>query len=50
MSFLYVKYLPACTCMCTMCVPSAYGGQKSALDPLQLEFQMVVSKEVGAGN
>ena len=30
-------------------VPGAHGGQKKALDPLELEPQMVVSCLVGAG-
>ena len=29
---------------------SARGGQKKALDPLELELQMVVRGHVGAGN
>lgn len=34
-------------CICTMCM-HAGGGQKTVLDPLRLELQMVVS-HVGAG-
>lgn len=39
--YVYV-YIPA-VCMCPMCVPGAHGGQKSVLDSLELELQMVVS-------
>jgi hypothetical protein len=35
--------------LCTLCV-QARGGQKRALDPLELELQMVASHHVGAGN
>lgn len=34
---------------CTMRVPGALKGQKWALDPLELEFQMVGSHHMGAG-
>lgn len=30
-------------CLCTMCKPDACGGQKKAMDPLELEVQAVVS-------
>ena len=33
-----------------MCAPSAYGGQKRILNPLELELQMSVSHYVCAGN
>lgn len=33
-----------------MCVPGAHGSQKKELDPLELEQQVVVSNQVGAGN
>ena len=33
--------------MCTTCVPGLHGGQKMALDPLQLELQMVVNWVLG---
>ena len=33
-------------CLCTMYVPSAFGVQKRALDPLELESQMTVSHHV----
>lgn len=35
--------------MCTMCVPSAQGGQKLS-DPLELELWMVVNHSGGVGN
>ena len=37
-------------CLCTSCVFGACGGQKRALDALELELQMVVSHHMGAGN
>ena len=46
-------------CVCTMCcfntyvhhvLPATCGGQKKALDPLELQLQMVVSLHVGSGN
>lgn len=36
--------------MCTMCVPSAQGGQKRVLDTLGLELCVIVSYYVDAGN
>ena len=36
--------------MCTMCMPGAFGGQKRALDPLELELQMAVSHHPGVRN
>lgn len=41
-----------CVCMClyTTCVLGAYGGQKKASDPLELELQMKKSYHVGCGN
>lgn len=36
--------------MCAMCVPGACRGQKRVSDPLELELQMVVSHNAGAGN
>lgn len=36
--------------LCTMCMPFVYGGQKKALDILELEFQLVVSHYMSAGN
>lgn len=37
-------------CLCTMCVPGVSGGQKQALDPLELELQMFVNCHVDARN
>jgi hypothetical protein len=39
-----------CLHVCAACVCSTYRGQKRALDPLELELQMVVSHHVCAGN
>lgn len=36
--------------MCTMCVPSAQGGQKKLSDPLKLELWKVVNHSVVVGN
>ena len=36
--------------MHSVCVPVACRGQKRALDPSELELQVVVSCHVGAGN
>lgn len=36
--------------VCEPCVYSTGRGHKSALDSLELEFQMFVSPFVGAGN
>lgn len=33
-------------CLCTTCIPSAFGGQKRRLDYLKLELQMVVSHDM----
>lgn len=41
-------FLPA-VCMYIARVPGAQEGQKSVLDPLELEFKMVMSCYVGAG-
>lgn len=30
-------------CVCTLCVSGVCGGQKKALDPLELKLQVVVS-------
>lgn len=40
-SFYVWEFLPGC--MYTTCVPGALGGQKGALDPLELELWMVVN-------
>ena len=37
-------------CLCTTCMPDAYGGQKWGSDSLGLELQMVVNHHVGAGH
>lgn len=39
-----------CMCLCTIYVPGILGGQKTVLDVLELELQMVVSYHVGAGD
>lgn len=36
--------------MCTTSMPSALGGQKKILDPLEQELWVVVSHHVGAKN
>lgn len=36
-------------CLCTMCVPDTLEGQKTALSPMALELQMVVSYYVILG-
>lgn len=40
----------ACLYVCILFIFGACGGQKRVLDPLELEFRMVVSHQVGAGN
>ena len=42
--------ISACLCVCAPCVCSAHGRQKSTLDLVGLELQMVVSCHVDAGN
>lgn len=42
-------FLPACLCMHHVHAGSL-GGQKRALNSLELELQAVVSHHVGAGN
>lgn len=37
-------------CLCTMCLPEAFGVRKGRLVPLRLELQMVVGHHLGAGN
>ena len=37
-------------CMCTMCMPGAHGGQKRALDLLELQLWMLESHHVGVTN
>lgn len=51
--FIYLKIVYGCSaCMyvCATHVCSACRGQKRESDPLDLEFQMVVTDHVGAGN
>ena len=36
--------------MCAHYVPSARGGQKRALDPLEVELEMVLRNPVSLGN
>lgn len=40
----------SCMYFCVICMFSAHGNQKRALDPLGLEFHMVVLHHVGAGS
>jgi hypothetical protein len=35
--------------LCTLCIPGVLRGQKRAADPLECEFQTVVSFHVGSG-
>lgn len=37
-------------CKCTVCMSGAYRGQRSGLDPLELELKSAVSHYMGAGN
>lgn len=39
-----------CVYTCIMCIPSAHGSQRRALDALELEFQMIVCYHVRSGN
>lgn len=34
-------------CKCTICTPGAHKGQKSTLDPQELDLQKVVTHRVG---
>lgn len=45
--FMYMFFLHIC--LCTMCMPSAQRGQKTALGPLGLELRMVAGHRVDAG-
>jgi hypothetical protein len=36
--------------MCNTWMPATHAGQKNALDPLELELQMIVNHHVGAEN
>ena len=44
-----MSVLPECVSV-SICIPSACGGQKKALDPLELELQMVVSCHADSGD
>lgn len=48
-SFLRVQLI-CLYCVYPMCVSDAYGGQKAALDHLELEIQTIVKCHVGAEN
>lgn len=37
-------------CVCTTCVPRVHGGQKRALNSVELHLQIVVSHHMGAEN
>lgn len=41
---------PLHVCMCTICISGAHGGQKRALNPQEISFQIVVSHHVNVGN
>ena len=47
--FVGAVVLSACS-LCNTCVPDAHRDQKMALDPLELELEMLVSCHVGIGN
>jgi hypothetical protein len=36
-------------CLCDMCMPCAYEGQKRVLDPLELVLYTVMRSNIGAG-
>ena len=36
-------------CLCTVCLPAAYGGQERTSVPLKVELQVAVSHYMGAG-
>lgn len=40
----------SCMYVCAAHVGNAYGGQKRAMDPRELELQTVINYHVGAGN
>lgn len=48
--YLMCKSVCLHVCMCTVFVPGAQGGQKKALDLLELELQTVVFCRIGARN
>jgi hypothetical protein len=37
-------------CLCTICLPGAYGGRRKITGPLDLELQEFSSHHVGARN
>lgn len=49
-NLLYFCESFACVCICVPHVPLVPRGQKRVSNALELEFQMVVSHHVGAGN
>lgn len=48
--FMCVSVWSAWMCVCDICMPSALGGQKTVLEPLELELGMVVNYHIGVGN
>lgn len=48
-SFMWMGVLPACMSVCHM-HGDTHQGQKKALNPLELNSQVVVSYSVGPGN
>jgi len=46
---LCVQMISPCLGLGTVCLPSALKIQKTVLDPLELELQMVMSHHIGAG-
>lgn len=49
MDFLLCVYLPVCLCWCHMCVKLVLDKRK-ALGPVELKLQMILSRDMGAGN
>lgn len=47
---IYICFICMYVCMCIMCMPGAWGGQKRVSDPLWPLLHMVVSHHVGADN
>lgn len=48
--FLCILVFGVYVFMYTTCVPGAHGDWKRALDSLELELQVLVIRQVGAGN
>lgn len=46
---MHMGILPTCMSAFTMHVPGAHSCQKKALDPLDLELKMVMSRYIGPG-